>query len=344
MVLGVRIHGDVAKDVEVRFDDSCVAIPVTERIGLPVLLKKMSGTGGDDSEIRRSAIVRMMVDPDDGFAPMEWQYGGSRGPAPPVVLGRKDGQPFSVQDWQCLEAFVGDFLDEAAEAEEGRAEATERLLAPDAFKAFVRSKTDEWPAAFLSVRFPVGSVVVPQGLSVAELNGAEGEVVRFSRDRVGVRFAAFPERDVTAIRPERLTLLRDPPPPVETGPASKRHDSGQMKADRAAEVARQDARAIAKRLLDCMYKDEFPERGDLHLFGLGGEYTARATEVMAVWQGCAKGGFLEEDALADALYEGKQRELFEGLCHMLAESRTPNSTYAKALIEARFASLEWDEL
>ena len=55
------------------------------------------------------------------------------------------------------------------------------------------------------------------GLSIAELNGAIGEVVKYSGDRVGVHFAG---RDPVAIRPERLYLLSgagsydfSPPPP-----------------------------------------------------------------------------------------------------------------------------------
>lgn len=45
---------------------------------------------GDDSDIRSNVIVRFMADTSDGLAPAEWQYGGRQGPAPPVVLARKD--------------------------------------------------------------------------------------------------------------------------------------------------------------------------------------------------------------------------------------------------------------
>merc|ERR1712007_131526 len=110
------------------------------------------------------------------------------------------------------------------------------------------------------------------------------------------------------------------------------------------DVARQDAFAIARRFLDCMYQDTFPERGDLHLFGLGGDYMARATEVLAVWQGAVKDGIVTEELLANALCKGPVKEYFEEICHKLAASRNPNSTYGKALIEARFAALDWDDL
>ena len=98
MVLGVRVHGDTVKDVEVTLDDSFRAVSVPALLGVTVLWKKMSGTGGDDSNIRSNIIVRFMADPDDGFAPDHWQYGGGMGAAPPVVLARKDRQPFSKQE------------------------------------------------------------------------------------------------------------------------------------------------------------------------------------------------------------------------------------------------------
>ena len=70
-----------------------------------------------------------------------------------------------------------------------------RYLNPKAFQAFIRAHQEEWPLAFLSLQFPAGSAVVPQGLAGAqELNGKEGEVVQFARDRVGVQFAELPDR------------------------------------------------------------------------------------------------------------------------------------------------------
>ena len=52
---------------------------------------------------------------------------------------------------------------------------------------------------------------------------------------------------------------------------------------------------IAKRFVDCLQIDEFPEMGDLHLLGVGCEYHTRVTEVLAVWQGAVKNGDLEAD-------------------------------------------------
>lgn len=45
-----------------------------------------------------------MADTSDGLAPAEWQYGGRQGPAPPVVLARKDqvGNAKVMGGWNML--------------------------------------------------------------------------------------------------------------------------------------------------------------------------------------------------------------------------------------------------
>merc|ERR1712061_145449 len=114
-----------------------------------------------------------------------------------------------------------------------------------------------------------------------------------------------------ALKPERLSVVVAVSP-VDAPAAVVDED---MRSKRNQELARQDATVIANRLFDCMQKDEFPERGDLHLFGLGGEYHARAQEVLGVWQGCVKCGDITEPMLADALYNGTVKEFFEAACY-----------------------------
>jgi len=337
-VLGVRIHGDSVTDADVRLDDSFKAVPVPNKLGIPLVYKMMSGTGGDDSDIRSNSIVRFMADPDDGFAPDEWQYGGRRGPAPPVVLARKDKIPFSQQDWHSLDEYMAEWREETAEAEDDRLAVSARWLTPDAHKAYVRNNAESAPTAFLSMLFPVGSIVVPSGLSVAELNGQEGTVVQFSRDRVGV---SFPDRAVTALRPEKLTLLKEPASPA-LEPATKRQDTGE-KLQRKEMVDKKEALQIAARFIECLQQDTFPEMDDLHLFGIGGEYRARAQEALAVWQGSSKNGDFDEELLAHHLSAGTQEEFFHKLCFDMADSRLPNATYAKMLVGANFAALEFDK-
>jgi hypothetical protein len=46
MVLGVRVHGPDVVDVEVKLDETFRSVPVPEKLGIPVLYKTQSGTGG----------------------------------------------------------------------------------------------------------------------------------------------------------------------------------------------------------------------------------------------------------------------------------------------------------
>eukprot|EP00931_Biecheleriopsis_adriatica_P059689 TRINITY_DN35763_c0_g1_i1.p1 TRINITY_DN35763_c0_g1~~TRINITY_DN35763_c0_g1_i1.p1 ORF type:complete len:351 (-),score=91.45 TRINITY_DN35763_c0_g1_i1:21-1052(-) len=342
MVLGVRVHGPTVTDAEVKLDETFRAVPVPRELGIPLLYKKQSGTGGDDSNIRSNAIVRFMADPADGLAPPEWQYGGNLGPAPPVVLARKDKLPFSTHDWDMISDYMTYWMEEAGEAEDNFGEVSRSILEPEAFGRYVRTQHEEHPLAFLSLQFPLGSTVVPEGLSTEELNGQEGTVAQYSRDRVGVQ---FPERSVTALRPQRLRLVREAPTPEE--PAAKRQDVGDEKSRKEArkkDIEQQEALQISKRFVSCLHEDTFPEMGDLHLFGVGCDYKARATEVLAVWQGLVKHLNFEAEEMAEALVQGNMKERFMELTEKLADSRTPNSTYAKALIDANFAATEWDDL
>lgn len=341
MVPGVRVHGDQVTEVDVKLDDLFQVVPIPALLGVPVALKKMSGTGGDDSHIRSNIIVRFMGDPDDGMAPSEWQYGGRMGPAPPVVLARKDGVPFSRADWDAIDEYRTLCMEEAGEAEDGRDEVLKRMMSPHAFRKYLCDNSAEFPSALLSLRFPLGSTVVPEGLSVAELNGRQGVVAQFSRDRVGVRFPDLPDRGVTALRPERLTLASEPTLPEE--PPLKRVDADQREA-RAKHLQQAEAATIARRFRDCLMQDTFPEFGDLHLFGVGAAYQTRAQEALAVWQGAVKTDMLTEEQMAEALVAGTVRPLFEDTARKLAKSKTPNATYASEIVKNNFAAMEWDDL
>lgn len=324
------MHGPDVVDCEVRLDESFRSVPIPEKLGIPVVYKLQSGTGGDDSGIRSNVIVRFMSETSDGMAADEWQY---RLPAPPVVVARKDQVPFSKDDFQAICEYRDLWMEEAREDEHFTA-ATDRILEPLAFQSFLREHVEDFPRAFLSLRYPKGSLVVAEGLQNAELNGQKGTVSQYSRDRVGVSFGS----KLVALRPDRLRILE------EVEPARKRHMGVKQTEERRRELERQEALAISKRFHECMFEDTFPEMGDLHLFGLGGEYKARATDVLAVWQGLVKNMHWDAEKIAAALMAGNMKERFEGWTKELAESRTPNSTYAKNLIEARFAATEWDEL
>lgn len=341
MVPGVRVHGDKITEVDVKLDDLFRAVPLPALLGVPVAYKKMSGTGGDDSHIRNNAIVRFMAVPSDGMAPDEWQYGGQRGPAPPVVLARRDNVPFSRADWDAINDYASTWLEEAGDAEDDRGDVNDRMLTPEAFRHYVRQNTRNESPAMLSLRFPAGSVVAPKGLSVADLNGRRGVVAQFSRDRVGVRFEELPERGVTALRPERLELISEPEAPEQ--PPAKRLDVGEREA-RAMHLQKTEAVTIVRRFVDCLMQDTFPEFGDIHLFGVGADYQVRAQEALAVWQGAFKTDAMTEEELSDALVAGNVRQLFEDTARKIAKSRSPNATYAAEIVKNKFAAMEWDTM
>lgn len=339
MVFGVRVYGDSVVNTEVVLNDLFCPVPIAAALGIPIVYKKMSGTGGDDSHIKSNAIVRFMVDPDDGLAPGEWQYGGAMGPAPPVVLARRDKVPFSVHDWDTMFSYISEWSDEACEAEDDRQSVNRRYITPAAFKQFVHDNKDEHPLGFLSLRFPLHSTVIAQGLSMDELNHVDGEVLQYSRDRVGIK---FPDREIVALKSERLTLVRERP---EATPEEENPDVVKRRRDqRKAHLSKMEALQISERFVECLHEDTFPEMGDLHLFGVGCDYKARAQDVLAVWQGAVKHQDLKAQTIADALENGRVKEFLMETCYKLSKSLTPNSTYANALIQNRFAALEWDDL
>ena len=339
MTFGVRVHGATVTDVAVSSKGFWQTVPVSVLCGVSILWKKMSGTGGSVAHIKNNIIVRFMVEPEDALAPAHWQYGGGMGPAPPVVLIRKDGLPFSRQDWNALYTYINTWMDKCMGTEENKHSVNTSFLTLSNFTEYVKQNREAWPAAFLSLMFPLRCIVAPSGLSTEMLNGVEGEVMQFSRNRVGVRFINYSEP--VALKPERLTLVREAPS-IEI-PRQRVIDMAEKDA-RTKLLAERDALVIAKRFIDCLHADTFPEMGDLHLFGVGCEYAQRATEVLAVWQGSLKHGNLEAEVLAQALMTDNVRAMFEELAYKLANSRTPNSTYAKQLITANFSATEWDTL
>lgn len=207
-------------------------------------------------------------------------------------------------------------MEEAREAEDNFTEATDKILEPKAFQKFVRENVEEFPLGFLSLQFPKDSVVVAEGLKAEELNGQQGTVSQYSRDRVGIQ---FPGKNVTAIRPERLRLLQEAPEP-----AAKRHMGVKQTEERQRDLERQEALQISKRFHECLFEDTFPEMGDLHLFGLGCDYKARATEVLAVWQGLAKHMDFKAEQIADALIKGNMKERFKD-CDIGGDTHTKHN-------------------
>ena len=78
MTFGVRVHGATVTDVEVSSKGFWQTVLVSVLCGVPILWKKISGTGGSVAHVKNNIIVRFMVEPEDALAPAHWQYGGGR--------------------------------------------------------------------------------------------------------------------------------------------------------------------------------------------------------------------------------------------------------------------------
>ena len=78
-----------------------------------MMVRKLPLRESTQSNAHMFFIVRMMADPSTGWAPMRWQYGGGggRGPAPPVLLARSDGEPFTTDDWAVLDDYLSQRLE-----------------------------------------------------------------------------------------------------------------------------------------------------------------------------------------------------------------------------------------
>ena len=211
VVRGIRIVGKRVTDCDVTVDlrvtdgaphqqchtlDGFVPCPVAEALGIPLFVKREHGPG-EDCDIQ--LVCRFMSTPYTvlHLAPVEWQYGGALGPAPPVVAVRSDGIPFTKEGWEELDGFICDELEEGAYVSLTRPSENTSPYGW-AFRKLPDLSKD------LGLRVPEGLLVMPSGLKKAvELNRTLGVVTgRYVNGRVGVR---FPEpHGVKFVRPEFL--------------------------------------------------------------------------------------------------------------------------------------------
>ena len=341
MVLGVCVHGDKVVNCYVPLDGKFKPVPVPYLVGVPLRFKCLPTRC--DQGIKNNVIVPWMSHPDHRLAPAEWQYGGSRGAAPPVLLAREDRVPFSDHDWALLDKYIAQWLEQPGA---DLRQATLRVLQASAFFNYVRRTVNQHVAenaiAFLSIQYPVGSIVKLEGLSATELNGVEGTVVQYSRNRVGVEVPG--RTGPVALQPERLVMVREALLMNAGSSLAHEHNpvSQEQRHARAGELLVQDCRQVAKRFIECIMEDTFPEEGDLMWFGVGKENRQQCT-VLGAWQHLVKNGKVTEDILAASLEQGTTQELFERQCRDVAEQRCDMSNYAKTLVETKFRSVEWEK-
>ena len=191
MVPGIRFVGASIRDADVSADASFEPCPVAHAVGIPLLVKREPAPGVPSN---RHLCVRFMTDPLIGLAPLDWQYGGCLGDAPPVVAARSDGIPFTTRGYAALDEFMCDKL------REGPKQVTRGMLMR--FLGGDQGCIDL--SKSLHLRFPPGTSVKLFGLrNAVELSGVIGSVVdRYQYGRVGVK---LPDPHGTkALKPECL--------------------------------------------------------------------------------------------------------------------------------------------
>jgi len=350
-VLGVQIHGEVVSNCDVILDNAFKALPIPKLLGVPVLCKRLpvvSGHGGHSE-----AMACLTLEPNGGEA-------SGKHISQPVQLAREDKLPFSTEDCTVLNGYIRQWVEMAAELKEMSEEGVEiaaRLLTPERFYKFAtRSSVPPSGAAsstvFLSLRFPLGCVVEASGLSKAELNGVEGTVVQYARDRVGVKYST----GTCAVRPERLTVLRaaqeDDGSEDESAASSvddddvglakqsdetadvadkeivkvSPSDGGHMDAVGPTNTVSKQGQQLAHSFVESVMHDVLPLDEERAFWGFAriGEDQAGLNEVLLnAWTGLLRYELLTEEVLAKALVHGRVKLFFESKCRTVMHDGFP---------------------
>lgn len=204
--VGLRVFAATLNPAEFVIDSSFEPMPCAQAAGIPIVVKRENYPTGVPPP-NDNIIVRMMSDPKIGLADYPWQYGGCLPPAPPVLVGRSDGQPFTEDEWRLLDDFEMEMLDDGP-----------REVTPGDWHDYVlmenfyreQQEDDEEGGGFSyrhtllfqEVYFPVGTEVIAKNLNFAELNGVRGSVVGHQGGRIRIQ---FPEpHNIKALKPENV--------------------------------------------------------------------------------------------------------------------------------------------
>lgn len=211
IVDGVEVVGDqvfVAKGIYLQGKEAAKDEPcrIAVAAGIPVCVRRKTPTGFRHHRYR---IVRIMSDPRSGLAPSSWQYGGMLGPAPPVLMFRTDGVPFTPVDFEVLDDFEMAMLDDGPRSVTRESWTRWCPSYRPRYGVWNTHAFDACPIMFQTV-FSAGKEVRVKGLqNAAELNGVTGVVAggsHYTRDRVGVH---LPEpHGLKALKPANIELVQ----------------------------------------------------------------------------------------------------------------------------------------
>lgn len=108
--MGLRVQANQLTPELIQVDSTFERCPIAHAAGIPLYVKRLF------NEPRKKGnhyiIVRMMSEPSEGIAPIDWQYGGMLEPAPSVLVARSDQVQFNKNDWAVLDDFEMEMLDD----------------------------------------------------------------------------------------------------------------------------------------------------------------------------------------------------------------------------------------
>lgn len=307
MVLGVRVEGELFEDCDVTLgegDFESVAIAVA--LGIPLVCKKLCEQPCE-IVVKDNSMELLLGDGCSASSPRN---------VVPVMLARRDGLPFSQLDCQVLLDFIRDMG--------GSSAVDSGCSMLSAFRDFILSAgVGIPPAAFLSIKYPVGSIVIAGGLGRADLNGKQGRVIRYTRDRVGVEFPC----GGVALKPENLTLPTHAGVELAQVQAASAKDRQERGNSRREQVKEQQARQLVKSFIEAVLNDVPPLNAERELWGFAhvGEDKGLNDTVLGAWTGLIRYGLLGEDALVVALVANNVRTVYEEACRAVARDGFPST-------------------
>ncbi len=205
VLVGVKVIGCTIEPKTLPFSSASrlEVCPVAHDAGVPVAVKRLLHEP-PVSPIAFHRIVRFMSDPDVGLAPMDWQYGGALGPAPPVWVGRSDGVEFHKEDYDAIDEFEDDMLDDGP-----------RRVTPADWRTFARRYFDRvcadqdmssMPIVVLESVFPTGCQVKVHGLGRVP-DGTMGRAIGvYKTGGIGMVFPAPYDETPVLIRLENVEI------------------------------------------------------------------------------------------------------------------------------------------
>jgi hypothetical protein len=194
LVSGIKVEGDQIILERIQMDSTFEKCPIATAAGIPLFVKKLPIPGKQVGNGGRYIIVRMMSEPSTGIAPFHWCYGGSLQPAPPVLVARSDGIPFTKEDWDVLDEFEMKMLNNGP-----------REVTRQDFLNFAKQHSSN-ANLILETSFPKGQRVRMVKLKKnSALNDKTGQTTgQYGNGRVAIKVDGLDE--VVAVKPVNLKI------------------------------------------------------------------------------------------------------------------------------------------